>query len=145
MSDKEMKSSGKIIIPTLNTEELIHALVENIGKTTRDAEEINILNPFTGFFRLKVVSKQKNGIAEEYDKKLKKCFDLLASPVEGPGMTMSFCQSWSTAKGLSSVIKLQEVWRNLDALIDRKYAYSIAVFSLYIALFSLLLAMFSLL
>lgn len=144
MFDKEMKNSGTIIIPTLNIEELIQNLVENINKTTKDAEEINILNPFTGFFRLKDVSKQKNGIAEEYDKKLKKCFDLLASPVEGPGMTMSFSQSWSTAKGLSAVIKLQEIWRNLDALIDRKYAYSVAVFSLYIALFSLVLTIFSL-
>lgn len=138
------KSSGNIIIPTLNIDDSLAPLAEKIYSATKGAEKVNILDPFSGFFRLNKLSKQKGAIAEEYEIQLKECYDLLKAPVEGPGMAMAFAQSWSTAKGLAAITKLQETWRNLDALVDRKYAYSVAIFSLYIAVASLVLTVLSL-
>ena len=144
MLKEDSKSSGSIIIPTLNIENSIEPLVEKIFQITRDTEKVNIMNPFSGLRCLPELSKCKKKIQDEYDHTIKKCYDLLAEPVQGPGMVMAFSQAWSTAKGLSAVTKLQEAWRNVDALLDRKYAYSIAVLSIYIAVISFILTVLSL-
>ena len=115
-----------------------------LNNLTSDVDKISIFNPLSPFLSLPKFLKEKNKIFPEYNKILEEGFNLSSSPVEGPGVAMAFTQSWSTAKGLTSIIKLQEAWRSLDALLDRKYAYSFGIFSLYIAIISLVITTISL-
>ena len=135
------KINGSICVPTLNIENKIQPLLENIEYITKMTENICILCPI-GLFKLQKICKQKIHITQEYYKTINECYNLLVSSVKGPGFVMAFTQAWSTAKGLSAIIKLQETWRTLDTLVDRKYTYSIAVLSLYLGIFSILLSIF---
>ena len=69
--EQKQVSGGNIIIPTLNVDDLIAPLVEKIISTTKDAEKVNVLNPFSSFFHLEKLLKQKKIIAGEYNIKLK--------------------------------------------------------------------------
>jgi hypothetical protein len=133
------KSDGSVIIPTLNIENEIQPLLNDIELVTKVAETICILCPIA-LVKLQKISKQKLNITHEYYQIINRCYNLLASPVEGAKIAADFAQSWSIAKGLSAIMKLQESWRNLDALIDRKYTYSIAIISLYLGIISVLLS-----
>ena len=76
-----------------------------------------------------------------HDMILSDWFARLAEPVEGGSHTEnSWLQGYSTAEGLSAIFQLLSCRQSASEVVDRKAAYSMAIFSLYIAVISLILS-----
>lgn len=131
-----------ITIPTLNIDELVAPPLTEINIQKNKTDKINIFNPFTNYSKLNAIRHAKDEIAKRYEAILSDCYSKIASPVEGPGMVMSFAQVWSLSKGLSATMRLQSSWNELNAMIDRKYTYSTAILSFYIAVLAIVLTVF---
>jgi len=134
------KANGELVVPTLNLVKAIDPLCTELLELTREAEAVNVFNPFSAFRSLPPLTRRKDILQSRYDKELAQCYDCLGQAVSGPGWTMGFAQAWSTAKGTSAILRLQDIWNALGAVLDRKYAYSFAILSFYLAIFSLLLS-----
>ncbi len=140
------ETNGDIFISTLSINNVIEEIIKEIDEIRKESEKISVFKPCISFFKLKELLNKKNKLNAKYDRQIKECYELLETPVQGgPGISMAFLQSWSVGKGLSALIKLQNNWYNLDALIDRKNTYSMAVFSLYVALLSFIVTILSIL
>ena len=135
-----VKNMGTILIPTLNIEKTIEPVYNSIRKLYRKVDSINFLNPLN-VVKLQRINTQKKKLQLIYEKKIEDCYSLLIEPVSGPGISMGFFQSWSTAKGSSAIMKLQNAWFELGAVLDRKYSYMLAILALYIAIISVLLTL----
>jgi hypothetical protein len=57
----------------------------------------------------------------EYEKCKNDCYRILEKPASGPGILTGFAQAWSLTKGLSAIIKIQNCWQEINAIIDEKY------------------------
>jgi len=136
MTDKEKKTDGGIMVPTLKIDELTAPVINKIIDMTSTVGELSILNPLALIKHISL-NKEKREARKEYNSVLQKCYDLLKLPVSGPGFVMAQMQSWSTAKGFSAIFEIQDVWREFDSIYDRKLAYFIAIISLYITTLSL--------
>jgi len=136
----EKKANGEIIVPTLNIEKTIDPLCTELRELNHEAEAINIFNPFNAL-KLRRLSTQKERLQSKYEKEIADCYDCLREPVSGPGSTMAFVQAWSTAKGISAILKLQNIWHELGAVLDRKYAYMFAILAIYVSILSVLLTL----
>jgi len=129
----------EMVIPTLEIEQAVAPLCKEILEVASQAEAANILNPVTTFWRLKKVSRQRERLRPRYDAVVADCHGRLVEPVTGgPGFMLGWAQVWATAKGTSALLKLQSTWAELQAIIDRKYAYTFGVLSLYVAVISLI-------
>ena len=128
------------IIPTINIEKTIEPVYNSIRKLYRKVDSINILNPLN-VVKLQRINTQKKKLQLKYEKQIEECYSLLIEPVSGPAFSLGFTQSWSTAKGSSAILKLQNAWFELGAVLDRKYSYMLAILALYIAIISVLLTL----
>lgn len=129
-----------IVIPTLNIDELVNPLIDEIRTHINNVDKISIFNSISSYYKLNRVRHAQQEIGTKYDAVISDCYAKISTPVEGPGMVMGFVQSWSFAKGLSAVMRLQSSWAELSSLVDRKYTYSTAVLSMYVAILSLILS-----
>jgi hypothetical protein len=128
--------SGRITVPALNINETIKPILEEIIGLSREVEKINYLNPLAPK-RLSELSRSKKNMRQRYYDQLDYCYNILGKPVSGPGFAMSFSQEWSTAKGLSAILKLQDAWRDLESTLDRKTSLTVAMLAIYISVLSL--------
>lgn len=128
-----------LTIPTLNIDELVNPLLTEVRTHIINTDKIYIFNSLSTYRKLNKIRHAQQELVTKYEAVISDCYLKISAPVEGPGLVMSFAQTWSLSKGLSAVMKLQSSWNELDALIDRKYTYSTAILSLYIAMLSLIL------
>jgi hypothetical protein len=135
-------NNDSIIVPALNIEEKITPICDILEGLSQKTQKVNILLPIISILRLNKIKKEQQKLRAEYDNYESKCIEALTTPCSGAGFTLAFIQSWSTAKGLSALIRLKSGWYEIDALIDRKYSFSIATLSLYIALISFIVSMY---
>lgn len=126
-------------IPTLNIEEVVDPLVAEMRVLASKAEKVSIFAPIRTFSKLRNIRKEHLKILNKYETALEDCYAKTAAPTQGPGVAMSFIQTWSLSKGLTATLRLQTTWSDLSALIDRKFTYTTAVLSMYIAVLSLFL------
>jgi hypothetical protein len=127
-----------IVIPTLTLREQVTPVIETLTSIAEKAESISVLRPINAFWRLR---KMRSKFAEQRVQAtatLDFCHDCLKEPVEGgSAMDNAWLQSWSTATGTSLLLQLQSALQAASETLDRKAAYSLAVFSSYLALVSI--------
>lgn len=129
--------AGSIIIPALNIRAETVALHGEMARLVQEAESIHHLNPFSAFRSLRRLTRRRSELANQYDSQMAKCLDVTASAVSGPGMIMGFAQTYNTALGLAALSQLRDTWSDMRAVLDRKWAYAVAAFSIYVAAASL--------
>ena len=102
------------------------------------AEFVNVLNPFSSYFKLRTISKIQQDLSVRLDKLHDQYRDSLNAGVSGYGLTPVVDQTRIVGEGLSALLQVERAWQNLGSEIDRKYAYSFGFFALYVALISLI-------
>ncbi len=129
----------EITVPALNINDTIKPILEEIIGLSRQAETINHFNPLASR-KLIELSRSKKDMRLRYYNQLDDCYRTLEAPVSGPEFVMSFSQTWSTAKGLSAIFKLQDAWRDLESTLDRKTSLTVAMLAIYISVLSLMVS-----
>jgi hypothetical protein len=128
--------SEEIIVPALNINETIKPFLEEITGLSRQANTINHFNPLASR-KLIELSRSKTDMRKRYYNQLDDCYKTLEAPVSGPGFTIGFAQTWSTAKGVSAIFKLQDAWKDFESTLDRKTSLIVAMLAMYISVLSL--------
>lgn len=138
MEQEKDDKKEAINIPNLNSYELVVPICEKLDDLFICGEAIKIWRPFHSYTQLRQLRKKRQELAKNYYLVLQEVYSRLTKPTSGPGFTMAWAQTWSTAMGLAAVTKLQNSWSQFDSVIDRKSTYAIAWVSFYIAIFSMI-------
>jgi hypothetical protein len=132
-----------MVIPTLNLRDRSKPSVRVLTSIASEAEAISVWRPIHAFLRLNEIRPRFKTERVQASTILHHCHDRLNEPVEGGPVTdMAWLQSWATATGTSVLFELQSAVQAAAEVLDRKAAYSLAVFSLYVALVSTALTLF---
>lgn len=134
-------NDGKAIIPTLNLNYEIRPIYKKLSDLNKRVDEINVLIPIIPILSIVEIRGLKKELEKEYQEALTRCYDLTIDPVESPVIMTGMLQSWSFARGMIAINKLQDQWRELGSNIDRKAAYSFSILSLYIAMLSIAISL----
>ena len=135
----KVKQEDTIIVPGMNSPELIDPICKNLDALYKGAEAISIWRPFRAYWRVQQIRRQQQDLTKNYSSTLGQVYQRMGEPVEEAASEASWLQIWAAARGLASAAKLQSSWQQLDSVIDRKSAYAIACFSIYIAIASMVL------
>ena len=138
--EKEFPIKRDVTVPCLHLNEEIQPLCDKLLELTKKAESVNIVNPFTCWSDINKVRKDTHKLEQQFYETLFSCYKLLESNVEGgPAMILGWMATWSNGIGVSSILKLQNLWNGLAATVDRKTAYCFSTTSFYIAVFSIII------
>jgi hypothetical protein len=129
-----------ITVPCLHLNEKIQPICDKLIELTKKADNINIVNPFSCWSRINKIRKSIHKLEQEFNQTLCYCHKMLETSVEGgPAILLGEIATWSNGIGISSILKLQNLWNGLAATVDRKTAYCFSTTSFYIAVFSILI------
>jgi len=120
--------------PQSSTANALHA---DIISVLRQAESINVMNPFSAYVRLRSVSKLQRELTTRLDQLHDQYRHSLSASVCGPGFAPGIQITRVAGEGLSSLLQVERAWHDLVSAIDQKHAYAFGFFSLYVALLSL--------
>lgn len=119
----------------------VKTMCQELRALAASADRVNILNPFSSYFRLRSIRKKYLIKEPEFRAQLQDCFVKLAQPVEGStALELGFLQGVTLATGLSALLELNSSMSAVSEALDRKSAYSLACFSLYVSIVSLALS-----
>jgi hypothetical protein len=116
-------------------------IIGELRQFASTAEAISVWRPIHAWVGLRQIRNELAAIRASHDTVLSEWFARLSEPVEGgTDMQNAWLQAYSTAEGTSAILQLLSSRQAVSEAIDRKSAYSMAIFSLYIAVASLVLS-----
>jgi hypothetical protein len=64
----EVKEQGNIIVPTLKVNEGIKFILEDISRSTAEAEKISVLNPISAYRKLSKYNRLYKDMTSDYNR-----------------------------------------------------------------------------
>jgi len=122
---------------------IIAAVEDQVERLQVRAEITSVFNPFV-ILTLFPISREKREMLAKYEEGIIHAEAIADAPFQTVGMLVGGIMARRTGQSISKIIRLQSAWNDLGAILDRKYAYSLAIISLYISVISLALSVVSL-
>lgn len=116
-------------------------MCKRLGALSTKTEQVNVLNPLSALLRLRETKREFHQLSTEHHTLLTDCLQRLAEPIEGaPNSDIAWIQSFTSARGMVGLFRLNQAHASVSEVLDRKAAYAMAVFSLYVALLSFIVS-----
>jgi hypothetical protein len=138
-TEQQPGAASAIRVPGLGLVERAEPLAKEITDLAQLVDHVNVLNPFCSFVTLRRLDEARATLAPRVRTMLGESLGALRSPVnDAPGGMTGYLQAWSVGQALAATLLVQGQWERLVGGIDRKSAFTVAVFSIYISVVALL-------
>ncbi len=137
------KPDGTTLVYTgaLHLPQNLKPYCEELRELNYQVEQVNVMRPLSSYFRLRDIRAKWLRRRQTYELQLSQCIHRMGEPVEGASsIDLSWIQGFTFAAGMSAFLELQGSMAAVTESLDRKSAYSMAIFSLYVAAFSLVVS-----
>lgn len=119
-------------------ETVVQVLHRDIITLLRQAETINVLNPFSAYSNLRSIEEKQKQISKRLDALHDQYRQSLSGEIRGPALAIGPYLTQIAGQGLSVLMQVERSWQMLDSKVDQKNAYTFGFFSLYVAIISLI-------
>ena len=115
---------------------------QQIDQLIARAERTSVLNPFV-ILTLMPLSRQKREMTTRFEEAIRHAEAIPNAPLQTIGILLGGMMAQRASLSISNIIRVQNAWNELGAILDRKFAYSLAILSLYVSLISLAVSLIS--
>lgn len=113
----------------------VRSFLKEIRQLTAEVEGISEFHPFA-FRSLNTLSATRTGLESKYREALYHAEQISRGPSSSAGLLDAAEIARLSAASITATVHVHQSWNELGAIIDRKYAFYLAIISLYVSLIS---------